>query len=206
MCVGVLGSQKRLSDSLELDLQAVVSFLTWVLGVKLRRSGKAARALKFPSHLSGPLLTSVWQIRARKNMVRIWAETGLGLCNFVVVLFVFFWFRWELLAVFWVLYAWRLWVSLIVVNRTESHSTAPSRENITVISQTDIGQTYLASWTDLVDASIEYIGGFKVHNWMKRVVGLLPDWGVTRTSHSQVAETRLHSRIWAYPDKGWEME
>ena len=49
--------QKRLLDSLELELQAVVSHLIWVLGHKFRPFVTAVFLLSCPlSHLSSPML------------------------------------------------------------------------------------------------------------------------------------------------------
>lgn len=45
MCVGAQEGQRRAFVLLELELQAVVSRETWVLGTKLRVSGRAAGAL-----------------------------------------------------------------------------------------------------------------------------------------------------------------
>ena len=45
MCENTWGSQKRMSDSLELKLQEVVSHLKWMLGVKLKSSGRAVSTL-----------------------------------------------------------------------------------------------------------------------------------------------------------------
>jgi hypothetical protein len=44
-CSGALGGQKRASDPLELELQAVVSCLVWVMGSELRPSGRAVSDL-----------------------------------------------------------------------------------------------------------------------------------------------------------------
>lgn len=41
----VCRSQKRASDSLELEIQVVVSDPVWVLGVKLRSSGRSESTL-----------------------------------------------------------------------------------------------------------------------------------------------------------------
>ena len=46
MCEGVHRSQKRVLDLLELELQAVVSCPTWILGTELRSSVRAANAPK----------------------------------------------------------------------------------------------------------------------------------------------------------------
>jgi len=48
----------RALGSLEPELKAVVSFLIGEVGIKLRSSGRAARALKLSSQLSGSLSTS----------------------------------------------------------------------------------------------------------------------------------------------------
>lgn len=48
MCVGTHGGQKGTSDSLELKLQAVVSFSAWVLGTESVSSGRIASALLEP--------------------------------------------------------------------------------------------------------------------------------------------------------------
>jgi hypothetical protein len=45
MCVGTHREKKKVSGPLELDLQAVVSCLVWVLGRKLRSSGRAMSTL-----------------------------------------------------------------------------------------------------------------------------------------------------------------
>lgn len=45
MSTGTNINQKSLSDSLELELQAVVSYLSWVLGTELGPSTKAGHAL-----------------------------------------------------------------------------------------------------------------------------------------------------------------
>ena len=46
LCLGTLGSQKRVSKTLELELQAAMS-LRWVLGTKLRSSGRAGSTLNY---------------------------------------------------------------------------------------------------------------------------------------------------------------
>lgn len=46
-------SQKRVSVHLELELQAVVRYLMWMLGIELRSSARAIHALSYLlSHLS----------------------------------------------------------------------------------------------------------------------------------------------------------
>lgn len=42
--MGIFGSRKRVSESLEQHLQAVVNHLTWVFGTELRPSGRAVSA------------------------------------------------------------------------------------------------------------------------------------------------------------------
>jgi hypothetical protein len=42
---GASGGQRRMSDSLELELQAVVRYLMWVMGTELRSSGRVVNAL-----------------------------------------------------------------------------------------------------------------------------------------------------------------
>lgn len=56
MCAGTHGSQKMVSDLLELELQTVVSHLTWMLKPELRYSGKAANTLNPQNHLSSPTM------------------------------------------------------------------------------------------------------------------------------------------------------
>lgn len=41
VCIGTLGSRKRVLDPMELQLQEGVSCLMWVLATELRSSGKA---------------------------------------------------------------------------------------------------------------------------------------------------------------------
>lgn len=45
LCVCTLGDQKRLSNPLELELQEVVSYLVWVLGIELGSFEKLGHAL-----------------------------------------------------------------------------------------------------------------------------------------------------------------
>lgn len=50
---GACGVQKKLFYPLELQLKAVVSYLTWMLGTKLRSFARAIHASPL-SHLSSP--------------------------------------------------------------------------------------------------------------------------------------------------------
>lgn len=63
MCVDTHGGQKKkVSGALQLELQAVMGILTWVLGTEHRFSRRSASTLKHWSHLSGPdkLLLNEW--------------------------------------------------------------------------------------------------------------------------------------------------
>ena len=51
---GDQGGQKRESDYLVLYLQAVVSYLIWVLGTELRSPGRARRILKLWARFPAP--------------------------------------------------------------------------------------------------------------------------------------------------------
>lgn len=44
MCAGIPRSQKRMLDALELEVEVVVNCPKWVLGYRLRSSGRAANA------------------------------------------------------------------------------------------------------------------------------------------------------------------
>jgi hypothetical protein len=55
MCVGAQEGQRRAFALLELELQAVVSRETWVLGTKLRVSGRAAGALNNQNICPSPI-------------------------------------------------------------------------------------------------------------------------------------------------------
>ena len=56
MCVlAAHRDQKRVSDSLELELQMVVSHLTWVLEIESQDSGREASALNHEPSLQFPL-------------------------------------------------------------------------------------------------------------------------------------------------------
>ena len=46
-CMGACGGQKRVLDPLEPKLQAVVSFLKWVLGIELGFSGRIVNVLNY---------------------------------------------------------------------------------------------------------------------------------------------------------------
>lgn len=65
MCVGIYRGQKRLLDSLELETQAAVSCLMWVLGIEPGFSVKAASVLNFHTILCS--LPSPWVFD-----IRIW--------------------------------------------------------------------------------------------------------------------------------------
>lgn len=54
-CVDAHGDwKKKVSEALQLELQAVVSILTWVPGTERRFSGRSASTLKHWSQVSGP--------------------------------------------------------------------------------------------------------------------------------------------------------
>ena len=64
MCVWVYGGQRRMADPLELELQAAVSCLMWVLGIELGSPGGAAHAeLSSPFYffLKDSLFVFKWQ-------------------------------------------------------------------------------------------------------------------------------------------------
>lgn len=50
MCAGECGFQKHAEDALELELQAIVSYLAWLLGTELGSSAKAVCA--FNHHIT----------------------------------------------------------------------------------------------------------------------------------------------------------
>lgn len=64
--LGAHGGQKRVSDSLELELQAILSHLTWVLGIKFQSPEKAVDSLNpwafspFPHVYSWHLQCTSW--------------------------------------------------------------------------------------------------------------------------------------------------
>jgi hypothetical protein len=47
LCVATSEVQKRSSDPLEIELQVVVSHLTWVLGTELRSSGRTVCSFNY---------------------------------------------------------------------------------------------------------------------------------------------------------------
>lgn len=76
-CMSSLGSQKKASDTMELDSQADVSHLTWVLGTHLGSFGKTAsthdhRAIS-PAlecrHLTGNIFEENWSSVTVHNLV-----------------------------------------------------------------------------------------------------------------------------------------
>lgn len=44
---GAPGSQKKVSDPSELEMQVALSYMTWVLGTKLRSSARATNVLNY---------------------------------------------------------------------------------------------------------------------------------------------------------------
>lgn len=62
VCAGTLGGQRRASDSMELELQAVVSCRMWASGGKLRSSKRAVPTLPCVAISLAPYFQQKWNI------------------------------------------------------------------------------------------------------------------------------------------------
>jgi hypothetical protein len=76
VCADAFGGQRRISYSLQLEFQVVVSWLIWVLGTELRSFAKAVRAFNYCS--ISPALTiyfvrqCVFQVPSNSSELRLY--------------------------------------------------------------------------------------------------------------------------------------